>query len=79
MFGASGPALLELGGLNADRIRSGESYRIFWSMWMHSGWIHIIINLVSQFQYLFMYEPDWGFWRTFILFWISGITGTLNE
>lgn len=30
-----------------------------------------------QVQYLFMYEPDWGFWKCLVLFWVSGVTGNI--
>lgn len=75
MVGPSGLVLYELGGLNTNAIRDGEIYRLFWAAWMHSGWLHIIFNVLSQMQFFFMYEPDWGFWRAFLVFWIAGISG----
>lgn len=75
-----GPAsitLYDLGGLNANAIRQGQWVRMFWSMWMHSGWLHIGLNVLSQIQYFYMLEPDWGSVRTILLFWFSGITGNL--
>lgn len=76
-----GPApniLLKLGGLNVDRIRNdGETFRIFWAMWMHAGWIHILLNVISQLQYLFMFEPDWGLLRVLVIYFVSGVTGNL--
>lgn len=76
MLGPEPQTLWDLGGLNIDRIRNnGEAFRLFWAMWMHSGWIHIAFNILSQVQYFFMFEPDWGFWKCLIIFWVSGITG----
>lgn len=76
-LGPSALTLTELGGLNANLIRRGEWIRFFWSMWMHSGWIHILLNIICQVQYFYMLEPDWGTLRTLLLFWFSGLTGNL--
>eukprot|EP01057_Protomagalhaensia_wolfi_P005711 Protomagalhaensia_wolfi_Nauph_80__5710@NODE_680_length_2130_cov_39_365854_g507_i0_p1_GENE_NODE_680_length_2130_cov_39_365854_g507_i0NODE_680_length_2130_cov_39_365854_g507_i0_p1_ORF_typecomplete_len507_score73_22Rhomboid/PF01694_22/2_6e28Tmemb_9/PF05434_11/0_052Tmemb_9/PF05434_11/2_1e03_NODE_680_length_2130_cov_39_365854_g507_i04541974 len=76
-IGPASNTLYDLGGLNTNAIRQGEWIRLFWSMWMHSGWLHIGLNLLSQIQYFLMVEPDWGFIRTLLLFWVSGITGNL--
>ncbi|SBS84633.1 rhomboid protease [Plasmodium ovale curtisi] len=68
----------QLGGLNTNYIRNyGELYRLFWSMYLHGGFMHIIFNVICQIQILWMIEPDWGFLRTLLLFFISGITGNL--
>lgn len=75
MFGPEPLTLFELGGLNSNEVRKGELYRLFWAMWMHSGWLHIVFNIVCQLQYMWMVEPDWGSVRTFVLFLIAGITG----
>eukprot|EP01054_Gregarina_sp_Poly1_P011246 Gregarina_sp_Poly_1__11245@NODE_929_length_5674_cov_208_795256_g660_i0_p1_GENE_NODE_929_length_5674_cov_208_795256_g660_i0NODE_929_length_5674_cov_208_795256_g660_i0_p1_ORF_typecomplete_len520_score34_15Rhomboid/PF01694_22/1_2e04Rhomboid/PF01694_22/7_9e29PIGP/PF08510_12/2_5e03PIGP/PF08510_12/0_044DUF1751/PF08551_10/0_037DUF1751/PF08551_10/4_1e03DUF1751/PF08551_10/1_1e04Tmemb_9/PF05434_11/1_8e04Tmemb_9/PF05434_11/0_38_NODE_929_length_5674_cov_208_795256_g660_i027484307 len=76
-IGPAGLTLYDLGGLNANAIRQGEWIRMFWSPWMHSGWLHIGLNVLSQIQYFYMLEPDWGSLRTILLFWVSGITGNL--
>jgi len=69
--------LNNLGGLYTNAIRGGEIHRIFWSCFMHTGWTHIIFNLLCQTQYLHMYEPDWGFWRVIMIFWGSATVGNL--
>ncbi|VWU50872.1 rhomboid protease ROM4 [Hepatocystis sp. ex Piliocolobus tephrosceles] len=67
-----------LGGLNTNYIRNyGELYRLFWAMYLHGGIMHILFNVTCQIQILWMIEPDWGFLRTALLFFISGITGNL--
>ncbi|ANQ08577.1 Rhomboid-like protein [Plasmodium coatneyi] len=68
----------QLGGLNTNYIRNyGEIYRLFWSVYLHGGFMHIIFNVICQIQILWMIEPDWGFLRTLLLFFISGVTGNL--
>ncbi|KAF8817976.1 rhomboid protease ROM5 [Cardiosporidium cionae] len=74
----SSATLKKAGALNANLIRNyGEIFRLFWSMYLHAGWLHILINVSCQIQLLMMLEPDWGFVRTLLLFFISGITGNL--
>lgn len=47
LLGPDSLSLWTLGGLNVDRIRNnGEAFRIFWAMWMHSGWVHLIMNVL---------------------------------
>ncbi|SCO67828.1 rhomboid protease ROM4, putative [Plasmodium vivax] len=68
----------QLGGLNTNYIRNyGELYRLFWSVYLHGGFMHIIFNVICQIQILWMIEPDWGFLRTMMLFFTSGVTGNL--
>lgn len=80
MVGPEGWTLLSLGALNANFIRNEKQwFRIFWAMWMHSGWLHIALNVLSQLQNLYMFEPDWGFWRCLFIYCVSGICGNLTS
>ncbi|KAH0475713.1 MAG: uncharacterized protein KVP18_002882 [Porospora cf. gigantea A] len=80
MIGPSSETMLALGALNANFMRNrDESIRMFWSMYMHTGWYHIGMNVMAQLQYMYMYEPDWGFWRTFLVFWVGGISGNITS
>ncbi|KFH16851.1 rhomboid protease ROM4 [Toxoplasma gondii MAS] len=70
--------LRHLGGLETNYIREySETFRLFTSMYMHGGWLHILINLSCQIQILWIIEPDWGFLRTTLLFFLGGISGNL--
>eukprot|EP00918_Siedleckia_nematoides_P085242 GHVU01187415.1.p1 GENE.GHVU01187415.1~~GHVU01187415.1.p1 ORF type:complete len:339 (-),score=51.46 GHVU01187415.1:51-1067(-) len=71
----SGNTLFQLGGLHTTQIRYGSVERVFMSMWLHTGWIHLIFNMATQLQFLVMIEPDWGLIRTTFLYFISGVTG----
>eukprot|EP00914_Ancora_sagittata_P014440 GHVO01028153.1.p1 GENE.GHVO01028153.1~~GHVO01028153.1.p1 ORF type:complete len:434 (+),score=37.44 GHVO01028153.1:720-2021(+) len=76
-FGPSQETLTHMGALNTNMLREGDIARLFWAMWMHSGWLHLVFNLLIQAQFLYMMEPKWGFVRCSIVFWFSGITGSL--
>ena len=46
------------GGLETNYIRNyGETFRLFSSMYLHGGFLHILINLLCQIQSLWMLEP----------------------
>ncbi|PFH31630.1 rhomboid protease ROM5 [Besnoitia besnoiti] len=67
-----------LGGLDTNKIRNyGEVFRVFWSMNLHGGWIHLLVNLLCQVQTLWIIEPAWGFLRTLLLWCVSGVSGNL--
>ncbi|KAL8436316.1 hypothetical protein ACSSS7_001867 [Eimeria intestinalis] len=70
--------LTAFGGLETNYMRNyGEVFRVFTSMYLHGGFLHILINLLCQIQSLWMLEPDWGFWRTALLFFVGGVSGNL--
>ncbi|UKK01959.2 hypothetical protein MACK_001312 [Theileria orientalis] len=72
--------LTAFGGLDTNIIRNyGENFRLFWSTFMHNGFGHIAFNLLSQLQLLWIIEPDWGFIRTLLLFFISGAGSGLTS
>ncbi|BAM40295.1 uncharacterized protein TOT_020000554 [Theileria orientalis strain Shintoku] len=66
------------GSLDANYIRNyNETFRLFWSMVMHKGLVHVLFNLLAQSQILWIIEPDWGFCRTASTFFLSGLVGNL--
>ncbi|KAH8738664.1 hypothetical protein FG386_000659 [Cryptosporidium ryanae] len=77
MLGPCSKTLSALGGLVVNELRKGEIIRMFWAMWMHTGFIHIGFNVISQAQLGYMIEPDWGMLRFFLLFFLSGVGGNL--
>lgn len=53
--------LTAFGGLETNYIRNyDEPWRIFTSMYLHGGFLHITINLLCQIQTLWMLEPVRG-------------------
>ncbi|GFE54897.1 hypothetical protein BaOVIS_023010 [Babesia ovis] len=50
-----------LGGINTNMIRNYDEYfRLFWSMFLHSSWKHLIFNVFCQVQALWIIEPMQG-------------------
>lgn len=54
----NGRILSVFGGLETNLMRNyHESWRVFTSMYLHGGFLHICINLLCQIQSLWMLEP----------------------
>jgi rhomboid protease GluP len=54
-----------------------DIYRWFMPMLLHVDFMHITFNLLSQLIIGGFIERIFGFWRTFGIYVISGIGGTL--
>lgn len=77
MLGPSVDTLISLGALQAELVQEGQLWRLFSSTLLHAGFIHIILNAVLWLQIGVVIEPDWGFWRTTLVWSIAAITGSL--
>lgn len=54
----SARVLAVLGALDTNKIRNyGEVYRLFWASLLHSGWIHLLLNVVCLGAVLMVVEP----------------------
>jgi len=69
--------LLELGANRRYEVLNGESWRLFTSMFLHGGIMHILMNLFGIGATCSLIEPILGRWRTFIAYVISGIGASL--
>ena len=62
----------------AERAFSGpQPWRLFTNIFLHSGVIHIVLNLVLQLRLALHAEVVWGMWRFLPLYMASGISGAL--
>lgn len=76
LLGPSPETLRIMGGLNTYAVRHGEWWRLIWAPFLHAGWFHILMNFALWYQLGVMIEPDWGFFRTGLVFMISALSGT---
>ncbi len=61
-----------------DRTFTGaQPWRLFTSIFLHSGIIHIVLNLVLQLRLALHAEVVWGMWRFLPIYFASGICGAL--
>lgn len=67
--------LLDVGGLVHFNFVHGEWYRLISSMFLHFGFEHLLMNMLSLFLFGKIVESLIGHWRMLVLYLISGIVG----
>ena len=73
--GAGGGSLSELGGLYFPAVRGGEAWRLFTAMFLHSGFTHLIYNMLALFALGFPLEETMGHARYAAVYLLAGVGG----
>lgn len=68
-------SLVEFGGNVGDLTKNGEYYRLFSSMFLHAGLIHLACNMYSLYVVGPQVESFYGKLKYFFIFLFSGLTG----
>ena len=69
--------LLEFGAMYMPLIDQGQYWRLFTSMFVHIGWMHLFLNSVALFYYGLITEGAYGHVRFIALYILSGLVGSL--
>ena len=69
--------LLEFGAMYMPLIDQGQYWRLFTSMFVHIGWMHLFLNSVALFYYGLISEGAYGHVRFGALYFLSGLAGSL--
>jgi rhomboid protease GluP len=69
--------VLILGALVPEFVAEGESWRLLTSALLHSGFAHLLLNMISLYFLGSFAEVSFGRGRFLALFFISGIAGGL--
>ncbi|KAK9171563.1 Rhomboid family protein [Cryptosporidium meleagridis] len=77
LFGPPPQVVFDMGALDTNLVRNGQLARLFWSFWLHTGFIHLFINLSCQIILGIILETRWVIWRYAILYLLGGISGNL--
>ncbi|MFL6235579.1 MAG: rhomboid family intramembrane serine protease [Thermoanaerobaculia bacterium] len=72
-----GDQLLERGANYGPAIREGEYWRLVTSMFLHGGWVHLLLNAWALFQLGALFEMLAGSSRTLLVYFATGIAGSL--
>lgn len=64
-------------GLGREGIQNGEYYRFLTSMFLHSGWMHLVSNAVYLYYFGVRSEKLLGTGRFLLLYLLSGLCGGL--
>lgn len=76
-FSPNGAELLEWGANRRDETMSGDWWRLITSMFVHSGIMHLVLNMFSLLIASFFIEPLLGRKDFAILYIIAGIFGSV--
>jgi len=79
IFGSSEntQTLIEFGATFNVAIEAGEWWRLITPIFLHIGFLHLIMNVFSLYYIGTMVEKLYGHWRYTVIFLVSGIVGCL--
>jgi rhomboid protease GluP len=64
-------------GVNNSLALHGEPWRLVTSMFLHGGWLHIILNAWALYQLAGLFEILLGSSRLLLVYFVSGIAGSI--
>lgn len=76
-FGPSVDTLVAMGAKWVPYILDGEAYRLFTAIFLHTGFIHLLMNLSLQIRIGFSLEKSYGFYRIAPIYILCGLFGNL--
>src|SRR5947208_1632145 len=74
---ASRESIVEAGALVRDRVLAGEWWRLESATFLHAGWDHLLGNCLVLYVVGMACEHAFGFVRTAIVYFTSGLAGSL--
>lgn len=69
--------LLELGANYSPYVKSGQVWRLISAQFLHVNFIHLVGNVITIIIFLSRVEYTFGWWKTLIIYIISGIGGNI--
>ena len=79
MSGPSLNVLVQLGGSFGGLIASGEYWRLFTSMFLHAGLLHLAFNSYALWIFGSMVEPEIGRWRFLAVYLLTGLAAAASS
>jgi rhomboid protease GluP len=64
-------------GVNNPLALHGEPWRLVTSMFLHGGWLHILLNSWALYQLAGLFEVLLGSSRLLLVYFVSGIAGSI--
>ncbi|KAJ7947638.1 Rhomboid-like protein [Quillaja saponaria] len=78
LLGPSATTLDKMGALVVDKVvHQHQAWRLFSCIWLHSGVVHVLANMLSLVFIGIRLEQEFGFVRIGLLYLISGLGGSL--
>ena len=72
-----GGDLLRFGANFKPLVSEGEIWRLFTSVFLHGGFLHLFMNMVALFFAGLFLEPLLGKWRLLLLYVVTGIVASI--
>lgn len=70
--------LVEWGAMSRKEIVENHEYwRLFTPMFLHIGWLHFAVNMVTLYYVGTQVESIYGHWRYLLIYLLSGISGNI--
>jgi len=77
MIGPDSSVLVDLGAKITSKIVEGEWWRLIAPMWLHAGFLHLLMNMVMLWRLGSNLEQAFGTLRIFCIYFLSGLFGVL--
>ena len=71
--------LIRLGAMESWLIASGEYWRLFSAMFLHSGLIHLGFNVIGLLIFGHQIERLYGYARFFVIYILAGLAGSITS
>ncbi|MEI5993261.1 rhomboid family intramembrane serine protease [Candidatus Enterococcus mansonii] len=70
--------LIRWGAMSRGEILNLQEYwRFFTPMFLHIGWLHFVVNMVTLYYVGTQVESIYGHWRYLVIYLLSGIAGNI--
>jgi membrane associated rhomboid family serine protease len=70
-------SLIQLGAKVTPLVLQGQVWRLFTALFLHSGFVHLLLNMFSQVWLGMQTERFLGWWRLALIYFLSGIGGNM--
>ena len=75
--GITAEGLDQAGALTTDLVDKGEFWRLWASIFLHVGILHLILNMMNLYFLVLMADPMVGKIRILLVYLLSGLTGSI--
>lgn len=80
MYGPAPSVLVKCGAKDAHHIVAlGEKWRLFTSMFLHGGILHLLMNMLGVFRLGCDYERQFGALKVGVVYFVAGIFSTMTS
>ena len=75
--GVNNGPLVQLGANYGPAVRQGQYWRLVTCLFLHADFVHVGFNALGLFQLGWLFESWLGSWRLLVIYFATGIAGSL--